>query len=79
MQNITRSEEQALVNQYHLIVVYVQGRGLGMMRDGQQFRIEQDGPEEQVWSAVANTIKHETIKGYAVIEVTALIPERPEK
>lgn len=73
-----RIEEQALVNRFHLIVVYIQGKGFGMLHSGQQFGIEQDGPEEQVWEAVGNTIKHESMKGYMDFDVVVLRPEKHE-
>ncbi len=72
---LSQQEEQALVNRHHLIVVYVQGKGYGLVHGGQRFRIEQDGPEDQVWEAVGNTIKHESLKGYTDFDVMVLRPQ----
>jgi hypothetical protein len=70
-----RAEEQKQVDKWRLIIVYIQGKGYGLMHSGQQFRIEQDGPEEQVWEAVVNTIKHEAMKGYMDFDVSVHLPE----
>jgi hypothetical protein len=57
------------------IIVFVQGKGQGLLHSGQRFRFEQDSTEHELFEAVGSTISTESRKGYMNFEVVVIRPE----